>query len=137
MTRRSWTSVLVAVIAVSSIVIAFEWPMGRPGRPGETPAPAPVVPAAFLGNWLEAGSECGDAASEARIGGSTVNFDRLSFIADRAERPAANRLLLVGHSYDGGETKRETVSLELGPGGGLLRLQPADFDRPVLFKRCP
>lgn len=122
---------LLAAIAFSSIVIAFEWPKG------ERPAPAPLVPAAFRGSWLEAGSECGDAASEARIGGSAVNFDRLSFIADRAVRPAPNRLLLVGRSYFGGETKAETVSLEIGPSGDSLRLPAPDLGRPVAFKRCP
>jgi hypothetical protein len=103
-------------------------------RPSSTVA-RDVIPSAFRGTWIEHGAECGEAEAEAHVDRSSVNYDRLSFIADTATWQGASAVKLSGRSFRDGDPRDAIVELRVD-GPGHLSILSNDLASHEGFDRC-
>jgi hypothetical protein len=119
-------SVTAVVVVLAAAIL---WLSRRP--------PGDVIPVEFRGTWLDQGADCQDISAQARITGSTINYDRLSFKADGVAERRGDAVSLTGDAYPDGGGERETVQLRLQDGRAKLLIVARDLRRPIAVVRCP
>lgn len=97
--------------------------------------PADVIPMVYRGQWIEDGAECGDRDAELRVAGHSIDYDRLSFLADKTVETEAGGIRLHGQSFADGEPEPVSVSLQRLQDGGLRIISPG-LNPNEEFRRC-
>lgn len=97
-----WTAVIGVIFAFA---FACLWLLRRPSDL--------IIPAEYQGRWLDVGADCQDTEAQARISSTTVDYDALTFKADRLLEQQTDVVMIAGEAFPNGRAERVTVALRL------------------------
>jgi hypothetical protein len=119
-----WSAGVIGLVAAAALFWFLKNPQGE------------VIPAEFRGTWLDQGAECNDTSAQARITGSTINYDQLAFKADGLADRRNDVVLLSGASFPKGNMERTTVQLAMQDHRTKLIISASNLPRGAALVRC-